>query len=220
MADQGIIMPKCAYKGERIKEIEEGWIEKYVQDDKEKKEKKVMLQSLLADMGEDANCTREAVAGSEFCMFHDENYWKEHEEEVRNEFLKLLKSNGEKYFIGFHLPRITFLDRIEGDLHMELTKIHGNFVITSIIEFEFNGAVFFDMAAFQGAAWFEKATFKGEASFDGTTFQGITLFEKTVFEREVSFNGTTFQGITLFEKATFKGKVSFWAATFENEVSF
>lgn len=36
-------------------------------------------------------CPRRAVTESGFCEFHDRDYWREHEEEVKSKFEKMIK---------------------------------------------------------------------------------------------------------------------------------
>ncbi|MEM4946052.1 MAG: hypothetical protein QXU31_07065 [Archaeoglobaceae archaeon] len=38
-----------------------------------------------------------------------------------------MQRSGDKYCVGFHLPAIKLPKVVEGNLHMELAKIHGAF---------------------------------------------------------------------------------------------
>lgn len=168
-------MVECAYRGERIREIEEKWIDENVKDEEGRRRRKRHLSFILLELGNRADCTRKAVDG-DFCEFHSSEYWKSHEKEIREEFLKLLENDGEKYFVGFHLPAIKFPKVVKGNLHMELTKIHGDLTAST----EFKGEARFDGATFQ-EAWFGRATFQ-EAWFDGATFQALAWFDGAMFK--------------------------------------
>jgi len=196
-------MAKCAYQGEKIREIEEKWIDENIKGEEERRRKKIVLYLTLGKLGEKANCELEAVSERGLCMFHDPEYWKSHADEVREEFLKLLK-NGKRIFVGFHLPRIELPEVIEGDLCMSLTKIHGDLYAST----KFQRVVWFDGATIQGDARFDGAMVQKVASFDGVTFQGYTVFDEATFQ-VASFDGATFQENTLFKEATFQGDARF-----------
>jgi hypothetical protein len=104
---------KCAYRGKRIRVIEEKWIDENVEDEEERRRKKSYLDDILGKLGGDADCKLDAIAGGEFCIFHDPNYWREHADEVRNAFQQRLKESKEGVFIGFHLPDIEFQGAVE-----------------------------------------------------------------------------------------------------------
>jgi len=237
---------RCAYRGERIREIEENWIDNNVKDEKERKRKKEMLSSILRALGDKADCKLEAVDG-EFCIFHNPEYWRSHEDHVRSEFLKLLQSDGEKYFVGFHLPAIKLPKVINGDLHMELTKIHGefeaslrfngmaSFIGATFDEYalfigatfnrkaEFHGAIFNKAAFFINArinmAHFGEATFNKGAYFDTSVFDKAAFNEATFNER-IWFRETIFNGKTWFEKVIFNGETWFYRAKFNGATYF
>ena len=208
-------MAKCAYRGNKIKEIEEKWIDENVEDEKEKERRKRSLDDILKKLGDKADCKLETVAGSDFCMFHDPNYWKNNEDEVRGEFLKLLQNGGDKYFVGFHLPSIEFPEVVEGDLHMELTKFHGYLNASTT----FQGGAIFAGTTFQKLAWFQGTTFQRKAIFAGTTFQGGAAFEGATFQ-EAMFAEATFQRKAIFIEATFQELALFIEATFQGPTAF
>lgn len=180
-------MVKCTYRGDRVREIEEKWIDENVSDEKEKEMRKMTLKYILEFLGEEANCRFDAIPGKEFCIFHDPNYWREHPDEVRREFLKHLKEDEERFFVGFHLPSVRFPGVVEKDVHMELAKLHDE--LTAI------GTVFEGLASFNGA------TFKEKASFDGAKFEGLTLFDGTKFGK-ASFDVSVFSGRVIFMDST------------------
>jgi uncharacterized protein YjbI with pentapeptide repeats len=219
---------KCAYRGERIKEIEEKWIDENVEDEEERMRKKSFLSNLLGKLGGDADCRLDAIPGEVFCIFHDPNYWREHADEVRNEFQKRLKERKERFFIGFHLPSIEFPDVVENDLHMELVKFHDTLEASST---KFEGSVYFDGATFLGVTQFLNATFKESAQFIEITFKelasvvktdfhGVTSFDNATFKKQALFIGVTFQKSVRFTSATFLGKASFDGTTFRESASY
>lgn len=228
-------MTRCAYHGINIKEIEEKWINENIKDEKERERRKLVLTEILQKLGDRANCRLEAVEGKDFCMFHDSEYWKNNEDEIRKEFLKFFEGEKEKVFVGFHLPAVEFPKTIEGLINMSLAKFHGKVTASS----EFKGSVLFEGTIFQKSvsfkntvfqqgvsfnwttfqeAWFNNATFKQHAKFDETVFSGFTSFEKTTFQ-EVWFSKADFQQRVSFDSATFHQSALFNDATF-HDVSF
>lgn len=183
-------MAKCAYRDKRMIEIEEKWIDENIKDEEEKEWEKDIVRIILEDLGIKANCNFEAIKGREFCIFHDPEYWKNHEEEIHKEFLKLLENNEEKIFIGFHLLEITFPKVVNGNLLMPLTKFHG--ILSASTTFE--GEVDFTGATFEKLANFSKVTFEGGVDFDGLCFEerNFIVFRSSLFKKPhlVSFNST------------------------------
>jgi len=216
---------KCAYRGKKIREIEEKWIDENIKDKEERMRMKLFLDIILIELGENADCRLGAIPGREFCIFHDPDYWREHPNEVRKEFQKNLKENGEKLFIGFHLPSIKFPKVVKNNIHMELAKFHGPLEAskTELKELaRFDGAVFFEEALFDEATFknvrFSVATFKKSAQFDGATFDKA-MFDVVTF-KEASFTKVTFEELAHFDLAAFKGSVSFYLTTFKGLTSF
>lgn len=233
-------MVKCAYRGERIREIEEKWVDENERDEEEKIRRKELLKNAPVDAG----CVFDAIEGREFCIFHDPNYWKENPEEVRRQFLKYLVESDEKIFGGFHLPSVSFPRIIKKEIHMEFTKFHGlldgndrtfeSFVDFTGAEFEeasfsrtkFKGEARFDIATFKGEAWFIGTEFEEDASFVETDFRKDARFIKakfkklasffgTKFKGDVGFNGTAFRQLTLFNNTEFEGQANFYGAGFK-----
>jgi uncharacterized protein YjbI with pentapeptide repeats len=201
---------KCAYRGEKIREIEEKWIDENIEDKEERRWERLILYEILKVFEGRADCRFDAIPGREFCIFHDPDYWREHPDEVREEFLKHLKEDEKKLFIGFHLPDIKLPKVVEKELHMELAKLHGTL---EAIETTFKGRASFDGAKFKGLTFFE-TTFKGRASFDGARFKGLAWFFEAKFKGRASFDGARFEE-AWFIGATFKGRASFDGARFE-----
>jgi protein involved in sex pheromone biosynthesis len=52
---------KCAYRRERIREIEEKWIDENIEDEEERRRKKEILSIILKRLGEKADCRFEAI---------------------------------------------------------------------------------------------------------------------------------------------------------------
>jgi hypothetical protein len=197
---------KCAYRGERIREIEEKWIDENVEDEEERRGKKSYLDDILRKFGEDADCMLDAIPGEEFCIFHDPNYWREHADEVRNEFQKRLKESKGGVFIGFHLPKVEFPEVVKNNLHMELVKFHDSLELF--------------MTEFEGSVYFNGATFLGETWFFGVTFKESVWFIWVMFKESASFGAISFYGETSFNDATFKKGALFLGVTFEKSVRF
>ena len=180
-------MAKCAYRGEKIREIEEKWIDDNVKDEGEKRRKKEILNEILKYLGEKAECRFEAISEGEFCIFHDPDYWMEHSDEVRQKFLEHLERDEEKFFIGFHLPSIKLPKTIEKELHMELAKLYG--------ALEAEGTTFKELASFDGV------TFEGDVIFGESRFKAEAIFYEATFEKEVDFDRVTFEKEAMFNRA-------------------
>jgi uncharacterized protein YjbI with pentapeptide repeats len=227
---------RCAYQGKKILEIESEWIKNKIKDEVELDWRIESIEHILDHLRDKANCRFDAIEGKEFCIFHDSDYWKTNEKEVREKFLEEL-NKGESYFVGFHLPSIKLPEVIKQPLHMDLVKIHGEFNANGV---HFNGETWFGGAIFYGKAQFNGATFNKIASFDGATFKGETWFIEATFE-EARFNGAIFNGktwfngvhfngetwfvgaifkVVLFDEATFNGEARFYGAIFNGETWF
>jgi hypothetical protein len=207
---------KCAYQGEKIKDIEIDWIRDKIKDMEELALRIFMLEGYLKDLGDKANCRHNAIEGSKFCIFHDREYWKTHEEEVREKFLEKL-NKGESYFVGFHLPSIELPKDIKQPLHMKLAKIHG--------ELTANGTVFNEEALFHGA-WFDgevrffETRFNKDAAFIGTHFNEAAWFRKTQFNGKAWFDTAWFNGRAWFDKSRFRSITGFLNSFFSKDVRF
>ncbi|RLI77344.1 hypothetical protein DRP04_11560 [Archaeoglobales archaeon] len=84
-------------------------------------------------------CSRDAILGSKYCIFHDKNYWRKNPDHVRQEFYKIVEdailNKKELICIGFNLPDINLEDvarklsvvRLEfkKDVYFDYTKFHG-----------------------------------------------------------------------------------------------
>jgi hypothetical protein len=230
---------RCAYQGKKIHEIESEWIKNKIKDKVELDKRIELIERILGYLRDKANCRFDAIEGKEFCIFHDPDYWKTNEKEVREKFLEEL-NKGESYFVGFHLPAIVELPKvIEQPLYMELTKIHGLFVANGT---HFNGEARFNGTWFNEATSFNKVLFKGKASFSGAWFNEVANFGETQFNEEAwfdkirfnkavnfgrvwfnetaSFDGSQFNGKAWFAESQFNKRASFYRAWFNGEAWF
>ena len=231
-------MAKCAYRRERIREIEEKWIDENIGEEKEKHMKKVALEKILILLGEKADCRFDAIHGKEFCIFHDPNYWRDHPDEVRQKFLEHLERDEERFFIGFHLPSIEFPKIVNREMHMDLIKLHDSLSGEKTV---FKGKIYFLGATIEKGVNFYGATIKDDAAFTWATFKQITRFNHARFEglvefieaifdgyawfngvsfEEASFKGALFKGYSWFDGAVFKKDAEFFAAKFEKHTWF
>jgi len=174
-------------------------------------------------------CHRDAIPGSRFCLFHDERYWSEHEEEVRGEFFKELEAakGGVLLAIGYHLPEIELRKGLECDTYFHRAVFHGPFIAKGIdfsrvmVIFEnatFEGYVGLSKAKFKSAA-FSESTFNELADFSGATFNEPAAFSESTFNEPAVFSGATFK-FAFFPRATFNKSANFFEATFNELADF
>jgi|Deesub1362A_J573_1020465.scaffolds.fasta_scaffold00354_18 uncharacterized protein YjbI with pentapeptide repeats len=163
-------------------------------------------------------CSNDAVPDSDYCIFHDENYWRENPDHVRQEFYKLVEdavlNEKELICIGFNLPDI--------DLKRAAKKL-------GIEKLEFKKDVYFDHAKFRGMVKFDCTIFRrsgfymvefgGEATFSDVSFIEEVSFVKAKFGEDVEFSGAKFDRVS-FTGATFDGETYFMAARFGKEARF
>jgi uncharacterized protein YjbI with pentapeptide repeats len=207
---------KCIYQGEKIKDIEIDWIRDKIKDMEELALRIFMLEGYLKDLGDKANCRFDAIEGNKFCIFHDREYWKTHEEEVREKFLEEL-NNGESYFVGFHLPSIELPKDIKQPLHMKLAKIHGELTAKGTV---FNEEALFHGAWFDGEVRFFETRFNKDAAFIGTHFNEAAWFRKTQFNGKAWFDTAWFNGRAWFDKSQFRSMTGFLNSFFSKDVRF
>jgi pentapeptide repeat protein len=129
----------------------------------------------------DYNCPdHEETLGSGLCIFHDENYlkehkdiYKEHENKVRDKLMVKVRNSVDKketlHCIGYHLPDNTIKE------------------------------------TFTTSVYFSECEFQGKANFSGSSFQGQTDFSSAKFFRETNFESATFSGGTGFYSPNFSG---------------
>ena len=104
----------------------------------------------------DFTCNEEARAGSALCIFHDENYVKDHYVEFEHEAAKRFEGKVRESFnenkplecIGYYLPAIEFAKYFPPT--------------TALTEKSFSQSVYFNKATFYGAN-FSGATFSNDS---------------------------------------------------------
>jgi len=114
-------------------------------------------------------CPRQAVTERGFCEFHDPDYWREHEEEVRSKFEEIVKRAQEKpeklLCIGFNLPSVEVSAEFEKPV--------------CFIDAKFHQKVDFSSAEFHQKVDFSSAEFYHEVDFSDAEFNGRTVFIET-----------------------------------------
>jgi uncharacterized protein YjbI with pentapeptide repeats len=110
-------------------------------------------------------------------------------------------------------PRRPFWPGISLDLG-GATLVDVDFSQLSVIQAQFDGAVF------QGGAWFAGASFQEDASFAGATFQGSASFPAATFQGQAWFAGAVILGQTWFAGAIVQEDASFVGAVFQRSASF
>jgi len=172
-------------------------------------------------------CPRDAVIDG-YCIFHHQNYWREHEGEVREAFMNLLE-RGETKFIGFNLPDIDLSKRtFPKNIYFTHTKFHGK---TNFNKARFQGTADFSNAQFTEGTYFVNAKFHEMPHFLNTSFLKTADFSeaefvkgadftRAVFEKDAHFPKSRFWSITLFSDAIFLGRTSFSEALFEKKTDF
>lgn len=211
-------MAKCQYRGkDKIRAIEEKWIEQNIKDEVKKGKLKVLLNDILEELGNRADCKFDAVYKSSYCMFHDPNYWKRHKGRVYRRFTKLLGGSGDKVFVGFHLPSIKFPAVVNGNLTMPFTKFHGSIIASST---KFQGTADFRVAAFSGIAYFFNAELSQKTDFNGAEFSWAASFSRAKFSGEVNFRVAEFSRAAGFIAAEFSKKTDFSEVKFSGRADF
>ncbi len=171
-------------------------------------------------------CRRPTVDGSSYCIFHDPEFWKQHPEELREEFYDIVEMAIEEdkplIAIGFHLPEVDLSGKVfDKDVLLEGCFFHGkSFFSGSTFQRAFFSGAFFDDADFSYSL-FQEADFQG-ASFTKASFYGSWMgyadFSNTNFG-ELDFRDVTVQSV-YFSNSSFKSAdfsfSSFLKASFSN----
>ena len=148
-------------------------------------------------------CPRQAVTERGFCEFHDPDYWREHEEEVRSKFKELIKraqeNNEELLCIGFNLPSVGIRGVFKKPVYFLYAKFHQE--------------VDFSLTKFHHVACFHRAEFHHKADFHGTEFHHKADFSDAEFHQEADFSFASFYHNTYFDHAEFNGKTLFIGTT-------
>jgi uncharacterized protein YjbI with pentapeptide repeats len=142
-------------------------------------------------------CGKEAIEGSDRCIFHDPDVWK-HEPKLVREKIREQIEHGDFNFEGYHFPRIDF---------------------SKIVRREFKKAVNFDRAYFHGTTFFSRCRFEAVA-FISADFSGHIDFKNAKFSERAEFSGAKFHGGADFSNAHFLDAVVFFDAEFYGSADF
>lgn len=166
------------------------------------------------------------MVGSEFCIFHDSNYIKEHYDEYEVEAVKRLEKRIQISLskkeplqcIGYAIPSIEFAKYFMNFLY----PVYFN--RATFHDADFSGARFahgasFCRSSFHSKADFSGAEFFGKANFSGVTFSDVVDFNGAKFFGEAHFQGSEFSSETNYSGATFFDLAYFFASIF-NYISF
>ncbi|RLF01405.1 MAG: hypothetical protein DRJ59_06110 [Thermoprotei archaeon] len=155
-------------------------------------------------------CPRQAVTERGFCEFHDSDYWREHEEEVRSKFEEMIKRAQEKpeklLCIGFNLPSVEVRGVFRKPVYFSFTEFHE--------EADFSGTEFHQGADFSDAEFHQKAY------FFFTEFRQGAYFSGTEFHEEAYFRGAEFHQGADFSDAEFHQKAYFFFTEFHQKAYF
>ena len=150
------------------------------------------------------DCKEQSTENSEYCIFHDKNYFEGHEQEIADRFEDKVRNginqNEPLICFGYYLPSIDVTEVTEGK--------------------PFAQPVYFNGATFSKKADFGGATFTGEANFGGATFTGEAYFKEVIFTEGANFGRATFFEEVYFFRATFSKKADFGGATFNKGAGF
>jgi uncharacterized protein YjbI with pentapeptide repeats len=172
---------------------------------------------LPLEIREKSKCKEDAL-DSGLCIFHDENYLKdknnqaEHEQRVKKRIEEKVDYSAlhdeELFCIGYHLPGI--------NLQRNFTK--GVY---------FSEANFYNVANFSKVNFFDKAdfssaTFHKKVNFSQANFNNRADFYHTTFNNEADFSSTNFSenAYAYFYLARFDDAVTFFQANFNNRADF
>jgi uncharacterized protein YjbI with pentapeptide repeats len=187
----------------------------------------------------DFTCNEKARTGSSTrCIFHDENYVKDHYEEFEHEATKRfeekvresISENKPLECVGYYLPAIEFAKYFSNEANFHGATFSGKADFNSVTfsgKANFHGATFSNGANFHGATFsngadFNRVAFSDEANFNRVTFSNgaIAIFNRVTFSGKADFNSVTFSGKANFNRVTFSGKADFHGATFSNGARF
>ena len=164
-------------------------------------------------------CNRPHLPNSEFCMFHDDNYFNTNKNEVRESFIAELNRESSKhvptpiYFIGCHIQdaKINTL-HLNRDTYFVNAKFHGD---VDLFDVDF-GSVNFSEAKFFNGLYVHNVRVNDILSFKKITFMKTDAeikFENCIF-KTTEFSLTDFCTIT-FQTCTFNN-INFIFAKFLN----
>lgn len=169
---------------------------------------------------------------SGLCIFHDEEYWEGHVEQVNlafyNMLSKYIEENRPLVFIGFRPPLRLTSSLLSGHSQIDGTRqgllfrrpvifLDCNFELVAFSEGEFD-FIDFSYSTFT-QAYFEDAIFYKTARFTGCNFQS-SRFTGAVFYQDTVFTNTRYLGGADFDFSRFDGNVDFSRCTFEAQPGF
>jgi uncharacterized protein YjbI with pentapeptide repeats len=166
----------------------------------------------------DEGCIEEARTGSILCIFHDENYVKDHYAEYEHEAIQRFEEkvressskNEPLECIGYFLPSIRFA---------KLFRENSFSQPVNFIKATFYGANF-AYAKFSSEANFEYAEFSNNANFNSAKFYDKAFFAFATFSSEANFPRATFSSEANFAHAEFFYTVSFFLTKFSDGAYF
>src|SRR2546428_8243181 len=178
-------------------------------------------------------CERERIENKNYCIFHDENYWKDSPDDYAETFKDVIEreviQQGYSRMIGYHIPKFSFMDmNTNRELYFDHAIFHDLVYFsgtTFTAQVSFSNATFEKEASFLNSVFlpkvhFRQAAFKDKSYFDGALFSDGVNFYETMFEKESVFRNTVFRNEVFFPKAEFKEEVNFVGALFTGKTDF
>jgi hypothetical protein len=81
-------------------------------------------------------CEEQALANKPYCMFHDESYYKDNEDQMKSILIKKIKdhifNNKDLFCVGYNIPNITIKETFNIQICFNQSKFHSNLKIESI----------------------------------------------------------------------------------------
>jgi len=170
------------------------------------------------------SCSEEARTGSKFCIFHDENYVKDHYVEYNvikrfeEKVAESISKNKPLECIGYFIPPVEFAKLTGKGFSQPVYFNKATFYVTNFDHAKFSDEVRFTGATFSGAS-FNEVTFSNEVYFIRATFD-LVNFIGAKFSSRANFFGATFTDWADFTGAKFFNEATFRYAKFSNEANF
>jgi uncharacterized protein YjbI with pentapeptide repeats len=153
-------------------------------------------------------CGKEALEGSDRCIFHHPEMWKSNPELVREKIREQIEHE-DFDFEGYYFPEVDLSDIVkekEFIKPLNFKNTHFNAITFSCFRFK---AAEFKGAKFSGYANFKKTIFSKTANFNGVEFSDVANFNDAEFKCNVEFVGARFAGTAYFSGAKFSGDADF-----------
>ena len=186
-------------------------------------------------------CDRTSIPYSRLCKFHDDEYYKNNEDDITQSFLSELNSSQSPiFFIGCNIPNIKIKNMTQhAPIYFTNTKFHGDIIFHDIkfnsIDFtssKIYGKCRFTHVNIDDILLFKKINFTNESNMYKTIFENCTFktsnFSFTDFKLvkflacnfiDADFWNTKF-GKMEIENCNFKGQANFKECTFDDESKF